>query len=216
MADHARQAEPAVGPRRRQIGAEHRISQKHHRHNRHDRAGGAARGFEHQQDEDAAKDHVPAVRHRGAIHEVVAAVQRVANDADAGDGRDHVEPLNAIAEAAGEREQQEAQQQHEGDVDVAQLLGRDDVVGGVEMEQRHDDGDAGDQHPRQAGEPIAGALFLLDVFFGLAQAFRRNRGIRLQSLSHRFPRGAFVRCPSCYRPDLSGPRRPPQRALPAR
>ena len=74
----------------------------------------------------------------------------------------------------GERKQQEAQQQHERDVDVAQLLRRDDVVGRIKVEQRHRDGDAGhgDAHP--AREPVGGAFFLLDVFLRLAELFFGN------------------------------------------
>ena len=79
-----------------------------------------------------------------------------------------------VAETRGERKQKKAQQQHERDVDVAQLLRRHDVVGSIEMEQRHHDGDAGHRNANPAGEPIGGTFFLLDVFLGLAQLLFGN------------------------------------------
>ena len=46
---------------------------------------------------------------------------------------------------------------------------------------------AGDDDAGPAGQPVGGAFLLLDVFFGLAQAFGRYGGIRLDLVSHRSP-----------------------------
>ena len=87
---------------------------------------------------------------------------------------EHVPPADAVAEANRHREEQEAQHQHEGDMDVAQLLGRHDVVGGLEVERRHDDGDAGGDEPGRADEAVRRPLLGLDVGLGLAQRFGRD------------------------------------------
>ena len=188
VTDQARDVEAAMRPWRRQIRPEIGVEQEQHGDDRHDRAGGAARRFQYQQHEYAAEDDIPAFRHGGAVGEIVAAPQRVDDDADAGQRRNDIKPLNAIAETAGERKQRETQHQHEGDVNVAQLLRRHDVVGGKEMEQRHQDGDAHHRGAGPTGEAVTGALFLLDVFFGLAQALSGNRGIGFQiNVARHFP-----------------------------
>ena len=112
-----------------------------------------------------------------------------------------VEPLDAVAEARGERKQQETQQKHEGDVGVAQLVRRHDIVGGVEVEQRHRDGDPGHDSAGPARKPVGSAFFLLHVLLGLAQTFG---GYRLHFLVHRFPHGQpGIGGTNCYRPDFS-------------
>ena len=59
-------------------------------------------------------------------------------------------------------------------MDVAQFLRRYDVVGRVEVKQRHRDGDAGHGNAHPAREPVGGAFFLLDVFLRLAELFFGN------------------------------------------
>src|SRR5215467_8152148 len=95
-----------------------------------------------------------------------------------------------VAETRGEREQEKAQQQHKSNVDVPQFLRWHDVVGGIEMEQRHRDGDAGHQNTDPTGKPIGGTFFLLDVFFRLAQLLFGNDlrfRARLYFFSHASP-----------------------------
>ena len=68
-----------------------------------------------------------------------------------GDDAGHdVPPAHPVAEALRYREQQEAQHHREGDVGVAQFLGRDDGVSRVEMKQAHDHGDRGRNFPSPA------------------------------------------------------------------
>src|SRR5262249_53959461 len=59
-------------------------------------------------------------------------------------------------------------------------LRRHDLVGGVEMEQRHRDGDAGDDRAGPPGQPVGGPLLGLDIGLGFTQLFfgNRRRGIR--------------------------------------
>ncbi len=169
MADEAREVVAAVGPGRRQMGTEQRIGDEKEGDDRHDPARGAPRRLQQQHDEDHAERDVGAVGRRGAVGEVLAAQERIAEDPDRGRRRDHVPHADAVTEPGRERKEQEAQHHHEGDVGVAQRLGRDDVVGGVEMEQAHRDRDRGDDRAGPAGEPVDHALFGRDEFFGLAQ-----------------------------------------------
>ena len=98
----------------------------------------------------------------------------------------------------GDRKQQEAQHQHEANVGVAQRDRGHDVVGGIEVKQRHRHSDAGDDDACPAGQPVGGAFFLLDVFLRLAQLFVGNDlrvGARLELLPPSSPRllAAFSR-----------------------
>ncbi len=88
---------------------EHRVCDEQDGDHWHDRTRGATRRFQHQHDKNTAEDHVPAVRDRGAIEEIVSARKGVNNNGNAGKRRDHIEPLHVVAKARGEREQQEAQ-----------------------------------------------------------------------------------------------------------
>ena len=188
MPDQAGDVVAAMRPGRRQIFAEQRIKDEQDGDDRHDRAGGPARRFQHQHNKGDAEDHVPSFGHRGAVGEIVAAPKCVAHDADGEQTGEYIEPLNAIAEAGGHREQQETQHQHESQMGVAQRLRGDDVVGGIEVKQGHRHGDAGDGYCRPSGEAVAGALFLLDVFFRLAQSIRGNFGIGIQfDVARHFP-----------------------------
>ena len=101
--------------------------------------------------------------------------------------RDPVPPHDAVAEAAGEREQQEHQEQDEADMDHAQLLRRHDRVRGVEVEQRHDDGNRHHDAPEQAGKAVGRALFRLDVLLGFLERRFVDRDVVL--------RGDFVKQP---------------------
>jgi hypothetical protein len=127
-------------------------------------------------------------RQRGAVGEVLAALDGVDQDGGAGEAEQHVPPADPVAEPRGHRKQQEAQHQHEGDMGVAQRLGRDDrEVGewpgaghrGVEVEQRHRHRDPGGGDARHAHQAIGRALVRLHIGFGDAQRLRRNGGIRL-------------------------------------
>ena len=64
--------------------------------------------------------------------------------------------------------EQEDQGQREGDMDLAQRLLVDGAGGGIEVEQRHGDGDGGEEGAPPAGEAVDGALLLLDQFLDLA------------------------------------------------
>ena len=75
-------------------------------------------------DQRDAEDDVPVVRHDRAVEEVVAARDQVHRHRDASSGEQPVPPHDAVAEALRHRKNQEAQEQHERDVDRAQVSGR--------------------------------------------------------------------------------------------
>ena len=166
MADQPRQVVAAMGPWRRQMRPEHRIGDEQHRHHGHDQPGGAPRRLQHQHDEDDADDDVPAVGRGGAVGEVFAAPQRIDDGRDRKDAGHHVPPAHPVAEPRCQRKQQEAQHQREGDMGVAQFLGRNDRVGRIEVEQAHHHRDGGRDPSRPAHQPVGGA------FFGLDEGFR--------------------------------------------
>ena len=159
MADEPRQVIAAMRPGRRQMRPEHRIGDEEQRDDRHDRPGGAPRRLQQQHDEDEADDDVQAVRRGGAVGEIVAAPQRIADGGDGEDAGQDVPPAHAIAEPHRHREQQEAQHQRERHMDIAQFLGRNDRVGGIEMKQAHHHGDGGGDSFRPS--PSADLLHLL-------------------------------------------------------
>ncbi len=174
--DQAREIVAAMGPGRRQVRPQHRIGDEQDSHERHDPAAGAARRLEQQHDEGHAQRHVEVRRRGGAVGEVLPAPDRIDEDCDREHCRDHIPPANAVAKPRGERERQEAQHHHEGDVGVAQRLGGDDVVGGVEMKQRHRHSDDRHADAREAREAVDHPLLGPDIGFRLAQLFLRNRG----------------------------------------
>ena len=174
VADQPRQVVAAMGPGRRQMRTEHRIGDEQHRHDRHDQPGGAPRRLQQQHDEDDADDDVPAVGRGGAVGEIVAAPQRIDDGRDRNDARHDVPPAHAVAKPHRQRKQQEAQHQREGDVGVAQFLGRNDRVGRIEMEQAHHHGDGGRDPPRPAHQPVGGAFLGLDEGFRLQQRLVGN------------------------------------------
>ncbi len=190
MSDQRVQPVAAVIPGWRKPGPGPRIGDEQKRDDRYDRTDGAARRLDQQDDEGDTEDHVGVVGSGRAVGEILAANDRVDQDADTGQAGDHVPPADAVAKARGGREHQKRQQQHEGDVGVAQFLGRNDLVGGIEVEQRHRDRDHGHDDSGPAQQAIGGALFLLDEFLGLAQAFGLAailREIRLRFLRHPSP-----------------------------
>ncbi len=174
MPNQARNIETTVGPWRRQMRAEHRVGNEQNRDHRHDRPRGASCCFEHENDKDGAEDDIPAIGHRRTIQEIVSAPERIDNDTDASERRNHVEPLHMIPEPRGERKQHEAEREHESNVDIAQLLRGYDVVGGIKVEHRHRDRDRGHGCSNPAREPVGSAFFLLNVFFGFAELFFGN------------------------------------------
>ena len=131
------------------------------RDDRHDQAGGAPRRLQQQHDEDHAEHDVEPVRHRGAVGEILAAPERVGEDRDRGGGGDHVPPADAVAKARRDREQQKASTITNADMGVAQRLRRHDVVGGIEVKQRHRHRDRGDDVARRSRQPVGGALLRL-------------------------------------------------------
>src|SRR3974390_2164610 len=90
MANQARDVETAMRPGRRQIRAEHRIGDEQHRHDWHYRSRSATGGFQHYPQKDAAEYSAPALRDGGAVEKTVAPRQRIDDDANAGQRRDHV------------------------------------------------------------------------------------------------------------------------------
>ena len=169
MADQPRQVVAAMGPGRRQMRSQHRIGNEEQRHHGHDRPGGAARRLQQQHDEDDADDHVPAVGRGGAVGKILAAPQRIDDGRDRDDAGHDVPPAHPVAKPRRQRKQQKTQHQREGDVGVAQLLGRNDRVGRIEVEQAHRDRDRGRDPPGPAHQPVGGAFLGLDKGFRLVQ-----------------------------------------------
>jgi hypothetical protein len=173
----------AMCPWLRQIGAEQCVEDEGDGDDRHDRAGRAPRRFQEDHDEDDAEHDVELERRGRAVGELLAALQRIEDDADGGDRRDDVPPADAVAVAQRQWKQQERQHQRERHMHVTQRLRGDDGSigerpgardGGVEMEQRHRNRDARDGGARPAYEPVGDAIFLLDEFFRLAQGLGGN------------------------------------------
>jgi len=81
-----------------------------------------------------------------------------------------------MAQTLGHREQKKAQDQREPDMDDAQVLRRHDVVGRIEVEQRHQDGETDPQGLQPALEMIDRAFLLLDVRFRCLQGFFTDGG----------------------------------------
>ena len=201
----------AMRPGRRQIRPGHRVKDEQDGDDGHDRPGRAPRRLEQKHDEDAADDHVPAQRDGGAIGEIVAAGERVTECRDGEKTGDDVPPADTVAEARRHRKQKEAEQEDEGDVRVAQLLGRHDEIGRVEVEQAHGDGDEGRDVTGPSGQAVGRPLFGFDVGFSLAKSLRRDRR---RLLVRRRPRFLRHGCPLAFlvaRSRHAHPARPPRR-----
>ena len=129
---------------------------------------------------DDAEERVGGAGQRVAVPEIVAAGEQVGDRRDAEQRADHVPPHEAVAEALGDREQQEHEQQHEADVHRTQHLRRHDVrpprTGGTATWRRAASSSGAPSQPRIAA---GRALLFLDVLFRLAAAarhrFRRRR-----------------------------------------
>ena len=183
VADELADVEAAVGPRRRQVGTEIGVGEKRERDGRDDPAGGAPRRLQQQHDEHHAEHDIEPGRRGGAVGELLAALDGVDQDGGADDAGGDVKPADAVAEPRREREQEEAQDQNESDMRVAQRLGRNDrEVGerpgagdrGVEVEQRHRHRHRRDQRAGPADEPVDHALLGLDEGLRLAQLLCGN------------------------------------------
>jgi hypothetical protein len=200
VTDQARDVISAMGPGRRQVRPDHGVDDEKDGDGRHDPAGRATRRLQQDDDEDDAEHDVELERHRCAVGEVFAAIDRISDDGDGGDRRHHVPPADAVAILQRHRKQQEREHQHEGDVRVAQVLRVNDGRAGkrpgagdghIEMKQRRCDRDRGDDHAGPAGKPVGGAFLLLDELLGLAQGVRGDGRLfdRLDLIGHavRFP-----------------------------
>ena len=122
-------------------------------------------------------------RHGRAVGEFLPAFDGVNEDRRAQHTGGDVPPADAIAEPLRQREQKEAQYQHEGDVRAAQRLGGDDGEvgewprardGRVKVKQRHRDRDRRDQSAGPADQAIDHALLSLDVGLRLLQLLLGN------------------------------------------
>jgi hypothetical protein len=111
----------------------------------------------------------------GAVGEILAAPQRIDDGCDRNDARHDVPPADAVAEPRGQRKQEEAQHQREGDMGVAQFLGRNDRVGRIKMKQAHDHGDRGRNPSRPAHQAVGRAFLGLDEGFRFLQRLLGDR-----------------------------------------
>ena len=168
----------AMRPGRRQVVAEHGVEQERDGDARHDEAGGAARAFEQQQDEGDTDVVVPRVRHGRTVAEVGALREHVADGAGTGRGEQIVPPADAVAEPASHREQQEAEHQHHADVGRPQHVRGNDVVGGVQVEQRDEHGSRRDGDADPAAQPVERAFLFLDEVLELLARVLRQVGRR--------------------------------------
>ena len=132
---------------------------------------GAARGLEQQQNQGHADVEIERLGIDGAVAELGALIDDVADHGDAGGRTQPIERRDAVAPALQHREENENQRQHHADVDGPQRVGGDDgyVVerrrarrGGVEMEDRDEDRKPDDRGAEPAPHPVGGALLLLD------------------------------------------------------
>jgi hypothetical protein len=174
MADQPGQIVAAMGPWRRQMRAEHCIGDEQHGHDGHDQPGGAPRRLQHQHNEDDADDDVPAVGRGGAVGKVLAAPERIDDGRDRKDAGHHVPPAHPVAKPRRQRKQQEAQHQREGDVGVAQFLGRNDRVSRIEVEQAHHHCNGGRDPSRPSHQAVGRAFLGLDEQFSLMQRLVGN------------------------------------------
>src|SRR6266850_1790775 len=96
------------------------------------------------------------------------------------EGREgQVEPLDPVAEPLRRGEEEEAEEEHERDVDRPEDLCRDHRLRGVEVEQRHPHRDGGQDGVGPALEVAGRALLLLDELLGLLPGPLVDDGERL-------------------------------------
>ncbi len=110
----------------------------------------------------------------GTIREIVTAPERITDGGDRENAGDDVPPAHMIAEARGQRKQQEAQDERERNVRVAQLLRRDDGVSRIEVEQRHRHGDDRHRLTGETAQPVGCSLIGFDELFSFLEGFVRN------------------------------------------
>ena len=92
-----------------------------------------------------------------------------------------VPPHDAVAEAPRHREDEEAQEQHEGDVDRPQRLRRHDRVGGVQVEGRHHERDEARRSRRaRPASLLAAPSSSSIVLLGALQRLVADRGRLMQ------------------------------------
>ncbi len=197
VADQPRDVVAAVRPWRGQVRAGEGVGDEAADDHRHDPARGAPRGLDHERDHRHAEHHVEARGPGVAVGEAVAALDHVDDCGDGHQREDHVPPHEAVAVALGDREQHVRQEQHDADVDVAQVVGAYDRVGGVEVE-----GGARDRNgDEEAGEPAAVAveapLLLLDELLDLLELLLRELRGHWIRRARAVPRAA--RCRRCRR-----------------
>ena len=134
-----------------------------------DPAHGAAAGFEHQQHEGDAEEHIQGRRYDVAVPDVVAAVEQVEDGRYPEHSANDVPPHQPIAKARRDRKQEIDEEQHEADVHRPQHLRRHDLHRRVQVEEAHRD----QQRRRDAVEPALEAadcaFRLFDEFFGFLQ-----------------------------------------------
>jgi hypothetical protein len=176
VADEPRDLIALVRPRRRQIGPEKRVPEEADRDDRQYPAGGTPHGFQHQHDQQDAECDVPVVRQDRAVEKVVAAGDEIRRGRDAADRQSPVPPPHAVPEALGQRKDEESEQQHEGDVGRAQVLGAHDGVGGIEMKQRHHHRYSGHERGEPAGELVVHTLLALDHGLGALERLPAHLG----------------------------------------
>jgi hypothetical protein len=189
VADQARQLVALVGPRRRQVGAEEGVRHEAQGDDRHHPPGGAAHRLEDHERERHAESDVPVVRQDRAVEEIVAAGDQVGGGGDARRGERPVPGHDAVLEAPRQRKDEEGEEQHRGDVDRPQVLGADDGIGGVQVEQRGGHRDGSDERGEPAREPVLHALLALDHLLGPRQRLGAHFLGRLVQ-----PRDVFAHC----------------------
>jgi hypothetical protein len=191
VADEARNLVALVRPGRRQVRAEEGVKQEADGDHRHDPAGGAAHRLQHQHDQRDAEEDVPIVRGDRAVEEIVALADEPGTDGNAEQRERPVPRHHAVTEAPRDGEYEERQEEHECHVRRAQHLRAHDLVGGVEVEQRHHHRGQGDERRHGAGELVLDALFLLDHLLGPLQRLFADLGGRLMDAGDFFAHKRF-------------------------
>jgi hypothetical protein len=133
-----------------------------------------------QHDEDEPHKPVRLRRHGGAVAEVGALRQHVEHGGGRRCRQQVVPPADAVAEPPGHGKHQEAERQHHADVRRPQHVRRHDLVGGIEVEQRHRHRERGDGQADPAREAVERTLLRLDVALQLLLSVPTERCGRLR------------------------------------
>ena len=116
-----------------------------------------------------------------AFEKGVAAREHVPDGDKRGQRGEPVPPGDPVTKALCDRIQQEAEKQHERDMDATQNVRRHDPVGRIQVEQRHHHRNRGDERSQCAAEAVKSPFLLFDVVFGLLQCLRRDdRGVHVR------------------------------------